>query len=178
MEKVNYGKPSTGGAIKVGPITATLPTSASATVTGFKSLGSISEDGLVNSNSPTVENKKAWGGDVVMTMQTERPDTFTYTLLESTNVEVLKEVFGDDNVDVNDSTGEITIKANDKELDEHAYVVDMILKGGTLKRIVIPKGRVTAVGDVTYKDNDAICYNVTLSCAKDATGNTHYEYIV
>lgn len=178
MEKVNYGKPSTGGAIKVGPLTATLPTSASDTVTGFNSLGSISEDGLVNSNSPTVETKKSWGGDIVLTMQTERPDTFSYTLLESTNEYVLKDVFGDDNVSTDSSTGEIKIKANNDELDYHAYVIDMILKGGSLKRIVIPKAKVTSVGDVTYKDNDAIAYNVTLTCEKDSAGQTHYEYIL
>ena len=54
---------------------------------------------------------------------------------------------------------------------------EMVMKGNVKKRIVLPCAKVTAVEDITYKKSDAIAYGVTLTCAPDENGNTHYEYI-
>ena len=63
------------------------------------------------------------------------------------NVEALKQVYGTDNVTGDLSTvGGITIKANSKSLESHAIAIDMILKGGLLKRIVIPNATVSEIG--------------------------------
>ena len=53
----------------------------------------------------------------------------------------------------------------------------MLLSNNTAKRIVIPNGKVTAVGDITYSDGAAVGYETTISCYPDSNGNTHYEYI-
>lgn len=178
VTNVTAGKPKIGGAIFRAPKGTTLPTDATTALgASFVCLGYVSEDGLTNDNSPDSDKIKAWGGDTVLTVQNSKDDTFGFTLIEALSVDVLKTIYGDDNVTGNIDTG-ITVKANSKDLDEYVWAIDMIMRGNVLKRIVIPLGKVFEVGTITYSDGDAVGYETTLQTAPDAQGNTHYEYIV
>ena len=176
--KVTAAKPKLGGAISIAPAGTTLPEDATTDLgAAFTQLGYITDDGLVNGSDISSDTVKAWGGDEVLTTYQGREDTFKYTLLEALNVNVMKQVYGPDNVSGDLATGiTIAVKSN-IELPEQVIVADMILKDQTLKRIVIPCGRVSAVGDITYSDSDAVGYETTVRCVPDDEGNTHYEYI-
>lgn len=174
---VTAAKPKVGGAIYVAPAGTTLPTDASSELaTAFEKLGYISEDGLSNSQTINSSTVKSWGGDTVLSISSGREETFGYTLLEAMDVEVLKHVYGEDNVTGTLETG-ITVKVNSDEMPEQVVVIEMILKNGALKRIVIPSARVTAIGEIKYSDTAALGYQVTLTAYSDSDGQTHYEHI-
>lgn len=174
---VSVGKPAVAGAIYVAPTGTTLPTDATTSLnSAFKCLGYVSEDGLTNSNTPESDSIKAWGGDTVLTMLTSKEDTFSFTLIESLNIDVLKFVYGSANVSGTIQTG-ITINANSADVPPVSLVVEMLMTGNVAKRIVVPSGKITEVGDITYTDGDAVGYETTVTCTPDGSGNTHYEYI-
>lgn len=178
VSNVTAGKPKISGSIFRAALPATLPTDATTALdAGFKLMGYISEDGVVNSNTPETTDIKAWGGDTVLNIQESKDDTFQFTMLEVLNADVLKAVYGSSNVTGALSTG-ITVTANSDESEEGAWAIDMILRDGAVKRIVIPDAKISDLGDISYTDSDAVGYEVTLTCMPDTSGNTHYEYIL
>lgn len=175
---VSTGKPNVAGGIWIADAGTTLPNDATTTLGGdFTALGYVSEDGLVNSNSPESDTGKAWGGDIVITYQTEKPDTFQFTLIGSKDVDVLETVYGSANVSGTLSTG-ITVNANADEAEEHVWVFEIVMRDNTFKRIVVPAGKITEVGDISYTDEDIVGYELTIQAFPDSSNNTHYEYIV
>lgn len=173
---VTTGKPKVGGAVFRAPISTPLPTDATTELNvAFKCLGYISEDGLTNDGSRTTQSIKAWGGDVVHVSTTDKKDDFTMTFIESLSAEVLKLVHGDSNVTGSLEDG-MTVAAGSGDLEDYAYVIEMIMTGGVLKRVVLPSASVSNVAEVQYDDSDAVGYGVTLTAMADSAGNTHYEY--
>ena len=159
---VTAGKPKVGGAMYLAPLGTALPTDASSDLSAaWSSLGYVSEDGVTNNNTPESDNVKAWGGDTVLTLQTSKEDTFTFKLIESMNINVLKSIYGDANVE--EVSGVIKVTANSKIADQFAWV--------------IPIASITELGEIAYTDSDAVGYEATITAVPDSAGNTHYEYI-
>lgn len=179
--KVTFGKPKVGGAVFYAPYGTTLPTSAEATLnSSFVCLGYVSEDGVRNTNSPTTEKKKAWGGDVVAVPMTEKSDDWSFTLIEATNVNVLKAVYGSANVS-GTLAGGITVRANSTEPEAACWVIDMIMTDGVAERHVLPNAKISELGEISYVDNELVGFDITLAAMPgDATsfgGDTHKTYI-
>jgi len=178
VSNVSVGKPKVAGAVYMAAAGTTLPTDSVSALTSFTALGYVSEDGVTNTNSPEADTVKAWGGDTVLTLQTAKPDQFKFTLIEALNVDVLKAVYGSTNVTGTLAAG-ITLHANSKQVPACVWVIDMILTNNAAKRIVIPEGQVAEVGDIVYKDDEAIGYEITINALPSTSinGDTHVEYI-
>ena len=173
---VTAGKPAVAGGGWRAPAGSTLPTDAVTTLdAAFKCMGYVSEDGVTNNNTPESENVKAWGGDTVLILQTAKEDTWTLTLIEALNADVLKTVYGDSNVTT--GTGTITVNATSAQLADKSFVIEMSMKGGVLKRVVIPTGSISEIGEIVYKDDEAVGYELTITALPNASGVTHFEYI-
>lgn len=174
---VTAAKPLAAGAISAGATTLTAPNDASTALpSGMVTLGYVSDDGLTNAIDLSTENITAWGGDTILTVKTSRTETFTFTLVQALDVDVLKEVYGQNNV-TGTLTGGITVKHNGTDMPRRLFVFDMLMTGGIAKRIVVPAAQVTEVGEVKHADGDPVGYETTITCYPDTQGNTVYEYI-
>lgn len=181
---VSFGKPKVAGAIyrAVCGEGVTVPTDATTALdTDLKLLGYVSDDGVTHNMANSDDGIKAWGGDTVLQSDVDRTDDFQFTLLEIMNEEVLKAVYVDSNVTVTAATSSapksISIASNSAVQPDCVWVIEMLLQGNNPKRIVIPKGAITEIGEITYKDDEAVGYQVTVRGKADESGNTHYEYM-
>lgn len=173
---VTTGKPAIAGAIYAAALGTTLPTDASTELSSdFVEVGYISEDGVTHAQNIDSEVVKAWGGKPVMQILKSREDTYKYTMIEYKNAQSARMVYGDDNVTVTGNN--ITIHGGSTTVEGHVLVIDMILSGDYLDRIVIPSAYLASVGDVNYKDDSVTGYETTMSCMADENGDTFIEYI-
>ena len=183
-KNVSAAKPKIGGSVFVAPLGTKLPEDAKSELDAkFNSLGYCSDDGVSNNNSPETDTQKAWGGAVVLNLFSGKEDTFKLKLIESLNVNVLKTVYGSSNVTGDLDTG-LTIKAKNEEPEQFSWVIDMILKGKILKRLVIPCGFHYSVDDAVGDDWELIEilsemnndeYLSVVPFAKKLLGNAQYE---
>lgn len=183
-KNVSASSPKVGGAIHVAKIGTELPEDAVSNLDeAFKELGYIADTGVTNSNTPSMTDIKAWGGDIVQSSLSEKPDKFSFKLLEGLNIDVLKTIYGEENVteitvgESDNAHKEIKIAAKAKLPDDYSWVVDMILNDDKIKRIVIPTAKITNLADIVYTNTNAFGYDITLSAYPNDVGDTHYEYI-
>lgn len=174
---VSTGKPKINGGIYVAPVGTSLPTDATTALNAaFANLGYASVDGITNTYNADNTDIYAWGNVLVDSAEGTKTDIFKITLIEALNVDVLKTYYGDDNVSGTLATG-ITVKVNNKTIEPKSWVFDTIMRGGALKRIVVPYGVISSRGDIVYKDDVAIGYEITITAIPDAAGQPHYEYL-
>lgn len=178
VNNVTAAKPAKAGSVYRAPLGTQIPVSTSEQLNAaFKCLGYISEDGVTNSNSPSSDKVKAWGGDTVLNFFDEKPDTWKFKMIEAMNLEVLKTVYGDKNVTGTSLTEGLKVDATSEEYEYCIWVIDMILKGNVAKRIVIYNASVTEVAEIVYKDNESVGYELTISALPNTSSVTHTEYL-
>lgn len=177
MSKATAAKPAAeaiGGGIAFAPTGTTLPTTAVAALnSAFENVGYVSTDGVTRSIGLNSQTVNAWGGAVAAVLSAEKTETYKFKVIEAYNVPLLAMVFGKATGTL--ETG-ISVESNSLPQDEHAWVVTMLETDGNAHRIVIPKGVITAIGDVQYVDNNVTGYELTLTAVADQLGNTAYDY--
>jgi len=181
VKNVAAGKPMATGGVLVAPLGTVLPTDATtALAEAAVGLGYISEDGLTDSGERSSDKRRAWGGDIVLVSQTEFSQTYQFTLIESKNGDVLKVVYGDDNVTVTEATAthgtRHAVAVNGEELPHKVFIFEINMGKGAKRRIVVPNAQVTEVGERTYVDGTEVSYPVTIEAFEDASGNNAYQY--
>lgn len=164
-------RPMVNGAAWVADQSASTPTGATASLTGFNSLGWLSEDGISMSVNKETQDLKGFGGDTALTIQTSHVVEFKFKPMEW-NEYVAKEMFGASNVTA--SAEKVTINGDD--LPIRKYVFDMRGRGDVLLRVVVPNCKVTSFGEIPFKHNDPMAAEFTLKAFPDDDGNKVYIY--
>lgn len=170
-DNIQIVRPVVNGAAWVGEMTATTPQSASAALTGFNSLGWLTEDGITMTVNRDTEDLKGFGGDTALTIQTSHDVEFTFKPMEW-NETVAKEMFGADNVD--DDVEGVRVKGD--TLPGRKYVFDMQGRNSQLIRVVVPNCQVTSLGELPFKHNEPMASEFTLKALPDASGVKVYIY--
>lgn len=177
---VDVGRPKVGGYAFRAPIGTTLPTDATtALAAAFVNLGYVSNAGLRVTYDRTTTDHREWNGEIVETTQDEYGETYTVEFIESLRGDLLKALFGDENVEISAPTtlaeGSVHIKHNALEPENAAWSFDMKSRKSS-KRITMGVARVTAIGEVAFVANDLIRYSATIKAYPDANGDTSNEY--
>lgn len=181
---VRIGAPeqSVTGAIKYAPVGTTLPTLSSISKTGvtldqaFTGNEYVSEDGLTLTPSISTTDIKDWSGATVRKVLESFDGTLSWTMI-STNESALSVAFGSDKVTSNAATathGKQVQAALGAHIPKEKSFVFLMKDGDARVVIVVPKGQVTEVGEVTFKASEAIGWQVTLSCYPDSSGECIY----
>lgn len=138
---------------------------------GWDALGLLSEDGLTESRDQDTTDHYAYGGILVRTTRSKHKRTFKVTCLED-NAVVFGLVNPGSTADTSDGLTTRAIKV--PTTDPRAFGFEF-RDGEITKRIVVSKGEVTEVGEVTYSDSEMAVYELTVNIYPDADGVLYYE---
>lgn len=155
------------GAVYVGDTGSTAPTDATtALAAAYKELGYFSEAGVAESRNRSTNDIKGHNGDVVRTVVTEASLNYKVTFIE-TNQRTIETFYGTATVAGTPPAATLTVVPSTTG-GRKAFVVQVI-DGAKLRRIYIPQGEITDVGDVVYANGEPIGYEVTITAYPDTT---------
>lgn len=151
-----------------------VPTATSGALTSFNELGYATDDGVTITAENETTDVRAWqNGDLLRRVQTSATFSLQFIMAE-TNEHTLKVYFNNYTHGAGVTDGIVTMNAS--QPFRGAIVVDVV-DGTSLLRYVFPDAQVTARGDISIVNGDAITYDVTLSGYPDTSGNAGYVYI-
>lgn len=162
------------GALRVAPIGTTQPTAMEAWPVGYADLGYISDDGIVEGRDEDRQEFISWqSSSPIRTEITKSVVTFAATLWE-TNWNTISLYYKVAAADVTTSgTGADTVLIFDEEgkpkRDLRSFGIDVI-DGVYARRILAPYAEVTERGDITYKSDTLIGYEVTITAYQGPDG--------
>lgn len=177
--KVSAMKPLTTGGVLVAPFGTTLPSentpSGSVTIpSAFVALGYMSkDDNVTHSEEMDSEDIHAWGGALVLSVSSERKETYAFTPIEQ-NITVWKLRYGTSNVSGTDANASIVHDGASFE-EYHSIIIAERLSDGRIHLIVIPKAKLESADDNEHADDDAYGYGMTFTALAYSGEKTSYE---
>lgn len=161
----------TTGAIYVGETSASAPTTATSSLTGFTDLGYIHADGVTETRDRSTNQIRAWqNADLVREVVTEATASFQFTLLE-TSLSAIEAYYGSA-VDVVDGSVEINPSATG---GRKSFVIDLI-DGTDAIRTYIPDGEILSVGEQVYQNGEPVGFDVTITAYASADGYSFKKF--
>lgn len=162
-----------GADVYVADIGTTAPTTTTGSLAaGWKALGLLHEDGLTESRSEDSTDHHAWGGILVRTTRSKHKRTFQVAALED-NDEVWRLVNPGSYAEGGAQTT-TTRHVLTPTTDPKAFLFEMT-DGTITKRIIVPRGEVTTVGDIVASDDELTAYELTITVYPDADGALYLE---
>ncbi|MFI8263681.1 hypothetical protein [Streptomyces sp. NPDC085665] len=151
-----------------GPVDATSAWPAAATDIGW-----ISDDGITESNSADSSEIKGWqGGQTVRKVVSSSEMTFSFTAIETSKTVLELYHRG---ASVTGTSGKAVLKIKAPGPDRRMFGFDVV-DGNSHIRIVIPDGEITETGDITYKGDEAISYELTVTAYPGPDGTVAIKY--
>lgn len=173
---------TTTGAILSGALISTIPTTFTAAETALKTLtgsGYVNDEGLTLGTDYSTTDIKEWNGATVRKVLESFDGTLSWTSIQM-DYDSLCQAFGEENVTKTAATsthGEqyhIGIGAHIPEPKTWAFA----MKDGNVRvLIIVPKGQVTSLDDITFTATEAISLPITLSAYDDGTGESIHIFV-
>lgn len=172
---IALGAPNIGGAVFVAPAQTAIPTDASTLLgAAFKSVGYCTTEGIKEQPTLTTVEIKEWGGSTVLSPVDEHGTKYVIELME-TSALTLGIIYGEENV-TTEENATIKVVGNPKYRKDHVWVIEELISDTRIQRTVIPRGKITAIGEIAHKRTEVKKYVITVSALVDAAGNDHYDY--
>lgn len=143
-------------------------------------LGGISGDGLVVAFDEDSEAFTPWGRtSPSRTVITKSVRTFQITAWESNRPIVQSLMYRKDIADLApDVNGVISFaEAGTAAPDRRSFIFD-VYDGTVIRRFHLPEAEITDRGDTTFKQDEVVAYEWTISAYPDSAGNIVYHKIV
>lgn len=171
---VSAAEPKVGGAIWWAPEGTEAPTNATTALSeAFNTVGYISKEGITEKETRNFEEHTDWGGETIASSQTEYSKSYTFKMVE-TNETTMKLRYGANNVTVEDGKV-VRVEHTADELPVGVWVIEMIIAGDICRK-VLPKGKITEIGDIAYNKSDLVSYEVTIGLLPDENGKYEIDY--
>ncbi len=175
--------PKVTGGVLFAPLGTPLPTDAvtpiSSVSAAYKTLGRVSSDGVTKSEERGAVDTYDWGGNLVATLQDKFGISVKFKLLQLMNADVQDAAHGTQNVSVVAPTStvgtEIKAMINAELLNTGVWILDAYYNLVSM-RFVIPIGRPTVVGPITWVNKELTMVDLTIRPFPDNYNNHAYEY--
>ncbi len=165
---VNLGAGAATGMFFHAPKNTALPAypTADLSSTDWEEVGFIAEDGITWHHGRSAEPLKDWSNSIRRQLQSDATGTVAAPII-STTPEVLKTIFGEDNVTeavATSSHGALTsVEVAEGVMSEEEAFLFLMKDGDDTFMLGTTSGFITALDDISFAPGSAITWNATVS---------------